>query len=57
MIRVGVWIWKYWSQYISAWMADPANNSIAPDSEIPAFDEPLVGCASGDDSVVCFYQG
>ncbi|KHK03447.1 4Fe-4S ferredoxin [Desulfovibrio sp. TomC] len=34
---------------IAAWMADPANNALAPGLDEPAFDTPLVGCASGAD--------
>ena len=34
---------------IVAWMADPANNTLAPDLGEPAFDPPLVGYASGGD--------
>ena len=47
---------KELSQFISAWMAEPTNNSIAPDSELPAFDVPLVGCASGDDPLFAFLK-
>lgn len=38
------------------WMADPANNSIAPDSDLPAFDSPLVGCASATDPLFAFLK-
>lgn len=44
------------SKFISAWMAKPSNNAIAPDSGLPAFDEPLVGCAAGDDPMFAFIK-
>lgn len=34
---------------VSDWMDDPANNAIGPNSNRPAFDTPLLGCASGAD--------
>jgi epoxyqueuosine reductase len=34
---------------VTAWMADRANNAIEPGSDLPAFDNPLFGCASGAD--------
>jgi len=43
-------------QFISAWMALPENNAIAPDSDIPAFDVPLIGCASGADVLFPFLK-
>ncbi|WP_243357709.1 4Fe-4S ferredoxin [Fundidesulfovibrio terrae] len=37
------------TQRVSVWMADRANNAIEPGSDLPAFDTPLLGCASGAD--------
>ncbi|WP_243312724.1 4Fe-4S ferredoxin [Fundidesulfovibrio agrisoli] len=34
---------------VAAWMDDRANNAIEPGSDLPAFDTPLLGCASGAD--------
>jgi len=34
---------------IEDFMSDPENNRIAPDSDLPAFDMPLVGFSRGDD--------
>lgn len=34
---------------VAAWMADRANNALAPGSDQSAFDTPLLGCASGAD--------
>lgn len=34
---------------ITTWMSDRHNNAIDPESPLPAFDTPLLGCASGED--------
>ena len=34
---------------VAAWMDDRANNALEPGSALPAFDTPLLGCASGAD--------
>lgn len=36
---------------IVAWMSDRANNALAPGSDLPAFDTPLVGFAAGADAL------
>ena len=41
---------------IMAWMADPANNALAPGLDEPAFDAPLVGCASGTDPLFAWLR-
>ncbi|MYL84091.1 4Fe-4S ferredoxin [Desulfovibrio aerotolerans] len=41
---------------IMAWMADPANNALAPGLDEPAFDTPLVGCASGTDPLFAWLR-
>lgn len=43
-------------QYIEAWLANPSNNSLEPESDLPAFDTPLVGFASGDDPLFQFLK-
>ncbi|WP_432735288.1 4Fe-4S ferredoxin [Maridesulfovibrio sp. FT414] len=41
---------------IKSWMADIRNNAIEPGSDQPAFDEPLVGFASGADPLFEFLK-
>ncbi len=41
---------------IEAWMANLANNSLEPGSQLPAFDNPLVGFAAGDDELFTFLK-
>lgn len=41
---------------IIAWLADSANNVLAPDSPFPAFEAPLVGAAAGDDPLFAFLK-
>lgn len=41
---------------IITWMESPANNSIEPGSDLPAFDRPLVGIASGADRLFTFLK-
>jgi len=47
---------KELADFIAGWMALRDNNAIAPDSDFPAFDTPLVGCASGADSLFPFLK-
>jgi ferredoxin len=42
-------IWQELIGRVAAWMDDRANNAIEPGSELPAFDTPLLGCATGAD--------
>lgn len=44
------------TQFIGAWMAQPANNGIEPGSDLPAFGAPLVGCASAADPLFAFLK-
>ncbi len=44
------------TSFISRWMLSPENNSIAPDSDLPAFDMPLIGCASAGDPLFSFLK-
>lgn len=44
------------SSRIADWMDDPANNSLGPGLDLPAFDTPLVGCARGDDPLFAFLK-
>jgi len=37
------------ARLVAAWMDDRANNALEPGSDLPAFDTPLLGCASGAD--------
>lgn len=41
---------------IKTWMKDTSNNCLTPDSDIPAFDQPLVGCATGEDPLFAFLK-
>ena len=43
-------------RFISDWMSSPENNAIAPGSDLPAFDMPLVGCSSGADPLYPFLK-
>ncbi len=44
------------TQTIRNWLEDRHNNALAPGSDVPAFAEPLVGCAAGDDSLFAFLK-
>ncbi len=44
------------SEHIVSWMADPANNALEPGSDLPAFDQPLVGFAAGEDALFTFIK-
>lgn len=44
------------TSFIVSWMEDRAHNRLAPDSELPAFDSPLVGIAGGEDPLFTFLQ-
>jgi len=47
------------TRFIRTWMKDGTNNALAPDildSTLRAFDEPLVGCAAGDDPLFGFLK-
>lgn len=41
---------------MAAWMADRANNILAPGSDQPAFETPLLGCAAGADPLFAFLK-
>jgi len=41
---------------IIEWMGNKLNNAIMPGSDLPAFGEPLVGYASGDDPLFAFFK-
>ena len=44
------------AHFIASWLSDGVNNAIAPDSGLPAFGPPLVGCAAGDDPLFEFLK-
>jgi ferredoxin len=44
------------TRFIFGWMSSPENNVIAPDSDLPAFDMPLIGCASAADPLFSFLK-
>ncbi len=44
------------TEMIRIWLADRKNNALTPESEFPAFAEPLVGCAAGDDPLFAFLK-
>lgn len=44
------------TESVAAWMADRANNAIEPGSDLPAFDTPLLGCASGADPLFAWLK-
>ncbi len=44
------------NKFIASWMGDRVNNAISPDSDFPAFDMPLVGCACGADPLFRFLK-
>lgn len=41
---------------MAEWMADRSHNALAPGSPEPAFDTPLLGCASGADPLFAFLK-
>lgn len=41
---------------IKAWMCNSSNNALDPESELPAFDAPLIGFASGEDELFNFLK-
>lgn len=41
---------------IEAWLSDSSNNAIDPESDLSAFDVPLIGFASGDDELFSFLK-
>ncbi|WP_073613196.1 4Fe-4S ferredoxin [Desulfopila aestuarii] len=43
-------------QQIDSWMDNPANNSLEPGSDVPAFARPLVGFALGEDDLFRFLK-
>lgn len=43
-------------QEIHSWLSDLANNSIKPGTARRAFDEPLTGCAAGEDQLFAFIK-
>ena len=45
------------TQQIELWMNQLANNALAPDSDLPAFNRPLIGCATGEDELFYFLKG
>jgi epoxyqueuosine reductase QueG len=44
------------SERMADWMSVSENNSLGPDLDLPAFDAPLVGCASGGDPLFEFLK-
>jgi epoxyqueuosine reductase QueG len=44
------------TEEITAWMSERANNALAPGSDLPAFDPPLLGCADGADPLFATMQ-
>ena len=44
------------AEHIKSWMADRANNALEPGSGVPAFAEPLVGFAIGEDDLFTFLK-
>jgi ferredoxin len=44
------------SERMTDWMSFCENNSLGPGLDLPAFDAPLVGCASGGDSLFQFLK-
>lgn len=44
------------TKYVETWLADRTNNYIEPGSALPAFAQPLVGFASGDDKLFDFIK-
>ena len=44
------------TEEIRLWMANPVNNSLEPGSYVPAFADPLVGFAAGDDELFSFLK-
>ena len=43
-------------EFIHAWMADIANNSLEPGGDLPAFDQPLIGFAAGNDALFSYLK-
>lgn len=43
-------------RHIEFWMNDPVNNAIEPGSQLPAFSQPLIGCANGADDLFTFLK-
>ena len=41
---------------IYTWMEDFANNALTPESDLPAFDRPVIGCARGNDPLFSFLK-
>ena len=41
---------------INKWMDNIENNAITPGSELPAFGQPIIGCARGDDPLFVFFK-
>lgn len=44
------------TKQIEEWMSDLTNNALGPGSELPAFERPLVGFASGEDELFYFLK-
>ena len=44
------------TKHIEEWMSDLSNNALEPGSELPAFERPLVGFASGKDELFSFLK-